>query len=107
MSITLKAARVNNDLTLAEASEKLGVNINTLQNWETEKTYPDVPAIKKIEKVYGISFSNIFFSKCQDLILIFFIKQVLIYKTGLEATLKEKKNLSRRKEQDQEEAMKG
>ena len=63
MNITLKAARVNNDLTLAEASEKLGVNINTLQNWETEKTYPDVPAIKKIEKVYGISFSNIFFSK--------------------------------------------
>lgn len=64
MSISLKAARVNCGLTLATAADKINVNVNTLQNWENEKTYPDVPAIKRIEKIYGIKFADIFFSKC-------------------------------------------
>lgn len=63
MSITLKAARVNAGFTQAQAAEKLGVNINTLQSYEAEKSYPDVPIIKKMERLYNIPFSGIFFSK--------------------------------------------
>lgn len=61
MSITLKAARVNAGLTQAQAAKKLGFNIYTLQNYESGKTFPDVPAIKKIENLYGVKFEEINF----------------------------------------------
>lgn len=61
MAITLKAARVNNNLTQNEAAEMLGVSTDTLRNWEKGKTFPDVQAIKLIEKTYGVSYNDIIF----------------------------------------------
>lgn len=61
LAITLKAARVNSNLTLAEASKLIGVTKDTLVNWEKGKTFPNVPQINKIEDVYGIGFSDIKF----------------------------------------------
>ena len=50
--ITLKAARVNANLSQREAAKALGVNVSTLQNYETNKTVPDWAMVKRIEKVY-------------------------------------------------------
>jgi transcriptional regulator with XRE-family HTH domain len=61
MAITLKAARVNKGLTQIQAAELLGVSRDTLWNYENGRTYPDVPVIKKIEEIYGISYNDIVF----------------------------------------------
>ena len=63
MSITLKAARVNKQLTQIEAAEKLGIAVDTLRQYENGKTFPDVPMIQKIEDLYSVSYNEInFFS---------------------------------------------
>ena len=61
MPITLKAARVNNNLTQMEAAKRIGVTVDTLSNYERGKSYPDVPVIQKMEEVYGVSYSEIIF----------------------------------------------
>lgn len=54
--ISLKAARVNKGLTQDAAAKMLGISVFTLINYESGKSYPDVPIIKKIEKVYGVPY---------------------------------------------------
>lgn len=61
MAITLKSARVNKGLTQAQAAELIGITTDTLSNYERGKSYPDVPIIQKIEKVYGVSYSDLIF----------------------------------------------
>lgn len=61
MAITLKAARINNQMKQADAARALGVSIDTLSNWENGKTFPDVPQIEKIEKLYGVSYGDLIF----------------------------------------------
>lgn len=61
MAITLKAARVNKMMQQKEAATALGVAVDTLSNWENGKTFPSVPQIKKIEELYGVSYSDIIF----------------------------------------------
>jgi transcriptional regulator with XRE-family HTH domain len=61
MSITLKAARVNKELTQIEAAKLLGIAPDTLRQYEIGNTYPDVPMIQKIEKLYGVSYNDIDF----------------------------------------------
>ena len=61
MAMTLKAARINQGLTQAEASEKIGVSVDTLSNYERGRSFPDVPVIKKIEAVYKVSYSDLIF----------------------------------------------
>lgn len=61
MPITLKSARVNKGLTQAQAAKEIGITADTLSNYERGKSYPDVPIIKKIEAVYGVSYSEIKF----------------------------------------------
>jgi len=60
-NITLKAARVNKNLTQADAARIIGVSVDTLVNWETGKTFPKVPQIKKIEDTYGVEYRDISF----------------------------------------------
>lgn len=63
MAITLKAARINKDLTQIEAAKMLGIAPDTLRQYEAGNTFPDVPMIQKIEKLYGVSYNEInFFS---------------------------------------------
>ena len=59
---TLEAARVNSGLTQEKAAEMLGISKYTLINYETGKSYPNVPMIKKIEDLYGLEYKDIFFN---------------------------------------------
>lgn len=61
MSMTLRALRVNQNLTLNQAASKLNVSVDTLSNWENAKTFPNVPQIKKIEDLYGVEYRDINF----------------------------------------------
>lgn len=61
MAITLKAARVNANLTMKNVAEILDVSIDTIRNWETAKTFPNVPQITKLEQLYGVNYADINF----------------------------------------------
>lgn len=61
--ITLKAARVNANISQKEAAQMLGVAPSTLRSWESGKTYPKQNQINSILLLYGIKFDNIFFGE--------------------------------------------
>lgn len=63
MAITLKAARVNVDMTQKEAAKDLGISKNTLLNYEKYKTVPDIEMSKKIANLYGLTINDIIFFK--------------------------------------------
>ena len=44
-----------------EAAKALGVTPETLSNWERAKSFPTVPQIKEIEKLYSTSYADIQF----------------------------------------------
>lgn len=59
--ITMKAARVNANLSQQEAAKRLGISKATLQNYESGNTVPDILMSRKIEDVYGFPVDYIFF----------------------------------------------
>ena len=59
IKLTLRAIRVNNNWTIKEFAEKIGVSVDTLKNYESFKTYPDIPTVEKIIEVTGIDYDNI------------------------------------------------
>ncbi|MBQ9014917.1 MAG: helix-turn-helix transcriptional regulator [Firmicutes bacterium] len=61
MEITLKAARINAGLTQREAAAKIGVSKQSLSAYETGKRFPGPEVIRRIEEVYGVSYSEIRF----------------------------------------------
>ena len=61
MPITLKSARVNKNLTQVESAKMIGITVDTLSNYERGKSYPDVPILKRIEEVYGVSYCDLIF----------------------------------------------
>lgn len=61
MRTTLKNAREMANLTQAEAAEKLEINEDTLRNYEKGRSFPDVPMLRKIEKLYGVTYNQIIF----------------------------------------------
>lgn len=61
MRTTLKNAREMAHLTQAEAAEKLEINEDTLRNYEKGRSFPDVPMLRKIEKLYGVTYNQIIF----------------------------------------------
>lgn len=58
---SLKAIRINLDLTLEEASKMIGVSKYTLYNYEHYKTIPDNEVIKRIMEAYNVSYNEIRF----------------------------------------------
>lgn len=58
---TLKALRINKGLERKEAAQLLNVSPETLGNWETGKTFPNVPQISRIEELYSVSYADINF----------------------------------------------
>lgn len=66
MAISLKAARVNAGLTLAEASEKIGVSKKTLIDYEKQRRFPNVRLAQKIAMTYGCRYDDIEFSCPED-----------------------------------------
>lgn len=61
MAMTLEAARVNAGYKQTEAAEKLGISPETLCRWEKGRSFPNVPQISMIEKLYGVTYADINF----------------------------------------------
>ncbi len=61
MAMTLRAARINKGLSREEAAKRIGVGASTVGNYERGVSYPDVPVLKKIEQVYGVSYADLRF----------------------------------------------
>ena len=55
---TLKKWRAVNGLTLMEVAEAVGKSYGVVWNWENDKSAPDANDIAKIEKLYGIKWSD-------------------------------------------------
>lgn len=61
MKLTLKALRINNNLTQREAAKLLGISERTLNNYENYKSFPDIPIIEKILELYKVEYNDIIF----------------------------------------------
>lgn len=61
MKITLKAARVNADLTLEDAAKELGITKNTLISYEKYRTIPDMAMGSAMASLYGASVDDLIF----------------------------------------------
>lgn len=61
VKISLKAARVNANLTILEASENLGIGKDTLIKWERNSGHVNPIWQSKISEVYDIPIDYIFF----------------------------------------------
>lgn len=61
MSITIKAARVNQDLTQKEAAKLLNISFNTLINYELGKSLPNIEILQRMEQVYKMPYSELNF----------------------------------------------
>ena len=62
MAISMRAARVNAELTQAEAAKIIGVSPNTISRWEQGITSPTFKYIRPIVEAYGLkSFEDIIF----------------------------------------------
>lgn len=60
MKITLKALRVNANMTQETASKALNITVRTLQNWENYETFPTARQLLKICDTYNCEMSDIF-----------------------------------------------
>ena len=60
MKISLKALRVNADMTQESASKALNITTRTLQNWENYETFPTAQQLLKICEIYKCEISDIF-----------------------------------------------
>ena len=61
MAITLKAARVNKNMTQGKAAKAIGVSTNTISRWESGKCMPHYKYIPVICEVYGRSYDELIF----------------------------------------------
>lgn len=61
MKVSLKTAREIRGLKQSEAAKMIGVSPDTLGNYERGKSYPDIPVLRKIEEVYGVSYDRLIF----------------------------------------------
>ena len=63
IKISMRAARVNADLRLIEAANKLGISANTLTAFEKGKAIPSWDMAKKMSDVYCFPVDNIIFTR--------------------------------------------
>jgi len=61
--ITCKAARVNAEMTIEQASKEIGINRSTLINYEHGNTVPDWDVVERISDVYKFPAQFILFGK--------------------------------------------
>jgi len=55
----LKQARVDAGLSQEAAAEKVGVSRQTMSNWETGKSYPDIAGVIALSDAYGVSLDSL------------------------------------------------
>lgn len=61
MAITLKAARVNCNLTQEQAAKLIGVSKSMLSKWEKGTHFPSVKRIARITEVYHVKYDDLIF----------------------------------------------
>jgi transcriptional regulator with XRE-family HTH domain len=61
MKITLKAARVNAGFTQEYVAKKLKKSKNTIVNYESGKSVPDIETGKTLASLYGMSVDDLIF----------------------------------------------
>lgn len=59
MKISLRAARVNADLTQQEVADKIGVSKHTINNWERGRTKPKKYILIALSSIYGIDIDSL------------------------------------------------
>lgn len=59
--LTLKAARINVNLTQNQAAKSLNVSNDIISNWERGKTLPNAEQIRKIVDLYKVPYENLIF----------------------------------------------
>lgn len=58
---TIKALRLECNMSQSDLAEAIEVSLNTLIKYEKGESFPHVPAIYKLEKVFGVQFQDIDF----------------------------------------------
>ena len=61
MKITLKAARVNKGLTQQEVAKAMKKSKNTIVNYESGKSVPDIETGKALANLYGCTVDDLIF----------------------------------------------
>lgn len=61
VKMSLADARRRARLTQKEAAREIGISVETLGNYERGVKFPDIPKLRKIEKVYGVSYNQLIF----------------------------------------------
>lgn len=59
--VTLKVLRIMSNMTQEQVAKELNIATSTWSKWENGKSFPDVPEIGKIEKLFNISYADIKF----------------------------------------------
>ncbi|QWQ38333.1 helix-turn-helix domain-containing protein [Gemella sp. zg-570] len=59
--LTLKMLRVKFNLSQDEVAGRLNISAATWSKWERAINFPSVPDIKKIEKLFNITYADIDF----------------------------------------------
>ena len=65
--MTLKAARVNVDMTAKEVADIVGIHQQTLLKYEHDSSKIPFDLLQRLSKIYGISTDYIFLGKKYDL----------------------------------------
>ena len=60
MKVSLKALRVNANLNQKEVAAMMNISPNTLMNWESNYTSPDVLQLSKLCTIYKCTIDDIF-----------------------------------------------
>ena len=60
MKIKLKALRVNAGMTQDDVAKAMGVRRETVQNWESHKTFPNIASMDKLCTLYGCTMDDVF-----------------------------------------------
>lgn len=63
MKISLKAARVNCEMTQNDVARALKVNPTTIMNWEKGRTYPTSDNLARLCELYKIGIDDIFLQR--------------------------------------------
>ncbi|MEX2805697.1 helix-turn-helix domain-containing protein [Streptococcus sp. H31] len=61
--LTLRALRVNYDLSLEEVAESLAISVDTLSKYEEDSSNIPVKLARAVADYYGISLDSIFLGK--------------------------------------------
>ncbi|MBE6147781.1 MAG: helix-turn-helix transcriptional regulator [Firmicutes bacterium] len=61
--VSLKAKRVDLELTLEEASKKIGISKYALYNYEHYKNIPNIQTALKIAEAYGVDIDDLKFAR--------------------------------------------